>query len=209
MVASTAVQSAHRDNVDYLVVIAASAGGVQALLTVLRELPAEFPAPILILQHHRAGRPGMLARVLQRGCRLPVKDASSGEHLRPATVYVLPPDQHTHVTYDHALIMGDHAKINFLHASADPLFRSAASAFGARVIGVVLSGSGRNGAAGAKAIRDAGGVVIAQNEATSQHFGMPRAAIEAGAVTDVLALDDIANMLITLVDHSHAHRGQP
>jgi two-component system chemotaxis response regulator CheB len=100
--------------------------------------------------------------------------------------------------------MSDHLKINFLHASADPLFRSAAEAFGARAIGVVLSGSGRNGAAGARAIRDAGGVVIAQNEATSQHFGMPRAAIEAGAVTDVLPLDEIANMLTALLNPSHA-----
>jgi two-component system chemotaxis response regulator CheB len=203
MATSTALKRAAHEDVERVVLIAASAGGIQALITVLCALPANFSAPVLILQHRTTGRPGMLARVLQRGCHLPVKDAHPGDRLESGTVYVTPANRHTRITQDHVMMMSDHIKINFLHASADPLFRSAAEAFGARAIGVVLSGGGKNGAAGSKAIRDAGGIVIAQNEATSEHFGMPKAAIDAGAVTDVLALDDIAGALTELVDHSH------
>jgi two-component system chemotaxis response regulator CheB len=203
MRSKAAVQAGPQDRVDHVVVIGASAGGIQALTVVLRALPATFPAPILILLHRPPGLPGILSRLLQRGCALPVNDANAGDCLEPGSVYVTPSDRHTRITPDHVLVMGDHARINSVHASADPLFRWPAEGFGARAIGVVLSGAGQNGAAGAKAIRDAGGVVIAQNEATSEHFGMPRAAIEAGAVTDVLPLDEIAGSLTALVDHSH------
>lgn len=208
MGSSAAVPAGIHDTgkIHHIVVIAASAGGIEALLTVLCGIPADFPAPILILQHRTAGRPGVLAKILQRGCRLPVKDAIPGERLEPGTVYVTPADRHTRVTHEQFFTMGDHAKINFLHASADPLFRSAAETFGARAIAVVLSGRGRNGAAGAKAIRDAGGAVIAQDQATSQHFGMPQAAIDAGAATDVLPLGEIADSLVALVNHSGTRR---
>jgi len=208
MASSTAVRTSIHSNgkVNRVVVMAASAGGIPALSTILCVLPADFRAAILIVQHRTAGRPGMLAKILQRSCRLPVKDADPGEELEPGTVYVMPADRHTRLTPERLFIMGDHVKINFVHASADPLFRSIAETFGSRAIAVVLSGHGRNGAAGAKAIRDAGGVVIAQDEATSQFFGMPQAAIEAGAATDVLPLGQIADSLIELVDHSRSNR---
>lgn len=204
MTSSTAVHASIRGDgkVDHLVVIASSAGGIAALLTILCSLPRDFPAPILIVQHRTVGRPGLLAKILQRECPLPVRDANPGERLEPGVVYVMPADRHTRVTPDRFFTMSDHTKINFLHASADPLFRSAAETFGSRAIGVVLTGRGRNGAAGAKAIRDAGGVVIAQDEATSEFFGMPQAAIDAGAVTSVLPLGAIASSLVSLVDQT-------
>ena len=134
MASSSAVQTTIRGNgkVDRIVVIAASAGGIEALIRILCALPADFPAPILIVQHRTARRPELLARVLQRECRLPVRDAVPEEQLEPGTVYVMPADLHSRLTHDHRLTMGDHATINFLHASADPLFRSAAETFGSR-----------------------------------------------------------------------------
>ena len=209
MASSSAVPILVHENgkVDRVVVIAASAGGIEALIAVLCGLPADFPAPILIVLHRRSARPGMLAKILQRDRPLPVRDAKAGEHLESGIVYITPADLHTQIAPDQSLMMGDHAKINFLHASADPLFRSAAASFGGRAIGVVLSGRGRNGTAGAKAFaRNAGGVVIAQNEETAQFFAMPHAAIEAGAVTDILPLGAIADSLVDLVVHSGSRR---
>ena len=188
------------DNRQHVVVVAASAGGIQALRTILPQLPEKFSAPVVVVLHRTAGRPGVLAQVLGRGSGLLVKDAEDGERLVPGRVYVAPADRHTHLTPGGHVSFRDNAKVNFLRSSADPLFRSAAAVYGPGAIAVVLSGGGRNGAAGAKAVKDAGGVVIAQDRETSQHFAMPRAAIEAGAVTDVLPLQDIAARLASLTN---------
>jgi two-component system chemotaxis response regulator CheB len=108
------------------------------------------------------------------------------------------------MTLDHDghMIFAEQMRIAYGRASADPLFESAAATYGPRSIAVVLSGGGRSGATGAKAIRDAGGAVIAQDQATSRHFSMPRAAIDAGAVTNVLPVDRIAEQLMILTEPS-------
>jgi two-component system chemotaxis response regulator CheB len=181
-----------------LVVLAASAGGIQAIRTILAALPANFPLPIAVVQHRSAAAPSILATILGRATSLRVKNAEEGDALERATVYLAPPDAHLSIGADHRLHVGDGRRINFLRSSADPLIHSAAHALHGRVIAVVLTGSGRNGADALRDVKALGGIVLAQDQATSAHWGMPRAAIATGAVSYVLPLGDIAPMLTKL-----------
>jgi two-component system chemotaxis response regulator CheB len=185
-----------------LVVMAASAGGVQALQAVLSALPADFPAPIAVIQHRSTKLPNLLARVLARRTPLAVKTAGPSEAMQPGTVYLAPPDLHLTVHRDGSFGLSDGRKIRHVRSSANPLFESAAEAFGGRVIAVVLTGGDRDATDGVQSVKAHGGTVIAQDEATSQCFGMPRSAIETGCVDWVLPLDKIAPTLVDLVEDS-------
>ncbi len=188
----------------HVVVIAASAGGIDALRTVLGGLPADFPAPVVIVLHRTPGRESLFASIFKRDSALPVKDAVEGESIAPGTVYLAPADHHLTLDREGRMVFSERLKISYGRAAADPLFESAAEAYGPRAVGVVLSGGGRSGATGAKAIHDVGGTVIAQDQATSRHFSMPRAAIDAGAVTNVLPIDRIAEQLTQLMKPSES-----
>lgn len=181
-----------------LVVMAASYGGVQALVRVLSLLPADFPLPICVVQHRSAQHPHLLDKVLGRRSALVVKMAENREVLQPGTVYLAPPHMHMRVRADRSLAFTDGVKIRHVHSSANPLFESAAEALGGRVIGVVLTGFDSDGTDGVQAIRHAGGIVLAQDEATSAAFNMPRSAIETGAVHQILPLDRIPAELARL-----------
>jgi two-component system chemotaxis response regulator CheB len=180
-----------------LVVVAASAGGLSALTTVLARLSRDFPVPLAVVQHIDPHRASHMAEILNRKSPLVVKEAVAHEQLLAGTVYVAPPGQHLMVTPGHRVRLTRTEPVHFLRPAADLLFASAANAFD-HVIGVVLTGTGRDGADGAFLIRNAGGVVIAQNEESSAFFGMPHAAIAAGAVDYVLPLDQIAGALTDL-----------
>lgn len=182
-----------------LVVIAASAGGIQALQEILSGLPASFPAPIAIVQHRSRHHPDLLARVLGWHTPLRVKLVEESETLRPGTVYVAPPDLHLTVRADRSLALADGSRIRHVLSSANPLFTSAAEVFGGRLVAVILSGLGRDATDGVQGVKAAGGTVIAQNKATSQHFGMPQSAIATGCVDLILPLEDIAPALVRLV----------
>jgi two-component system chemotaxis response regulator CheB len=174
-----------------LVAIAASAGGLPALVTVLAHLPRDFPLPIAIVQHLDPNRVSLIPHILGRCTMLSVKQADHGDVITPGVVYVAPPAHHLQITGDGRVALTVDDPVRFLRPCADRLFASAARVLG-RIIGVVLSGTGSDGAAGSEAIRIAGGLVIAQDEATSAFFGMPQAAIRRGAVDRVLAHGDIA-----------------
>ena len=180
-----------------IVVLAASAGGLTALGKVLAQLPAEFALPIAIVQHIDPNRDSLLAEILGRRTALSVKQAAARDVLLPGTVYVAPPGAHLIVAAGGSLQLAQTELVHFSRLSADRLFESAARAFGP-AIAVILTGTGTDGAAGAAAVRAGGGVVIAQDEATSAFFGMPHAAIEAGAVDYVVPLDEIAPTVIRL-----------
>jgi two-component system chemotaxis response regulator CheB len=182
-----------------IVVMAASAGGISALVRLLEMLPANFPAPLVIVQHRTPTHPSLLTTILAARSRLRVDDARDGEHLQPGVVYVARPDLHLSVTPDGRFAYSDGSRIRFVMSSANPLFESAAAAFGAGTIGVVLSGYGRDGTDGVQAIRIRNGVVIAQDEATAEQFGMPGSAILTGSVDYVLPIEDIAEKLVKLV----------
>jgi two-component system, chemotaxis family, protein-glutamate methylesterase/glutaminase len=173
---------------------------VGALGKLLGDLPSQFPAAILIVQHIDRHHPSMLADILARRAALPVKQAAEGDVLYPGTVYVAPPDRHMLVTPDRALSLSAAELVHFVRPSADLLFESLAAAYREQSIAVVLTGTGRDGAAGVIAIKKTGGTVIAQDKASSEFSGMPEAAVNTGQVDIVLDLDLIASKLLELVE---------
>jgi two-component system chemotaxis response regulator CheB len=183
-----------------IVVIGASLGGLEALRRLLSPLPAEFPAPIVVVRHVRCGQSGCVVEMLLGGhTLLGVKEAEAGDLLRPGTVYLAPPCKHLLVESGGTLALSEAPKVNLVRPSADVLFRSAADAYGQRALAVVLTGSLGDGAAGVRAVKGAGGTVLAQDEATSEAFGMPSAAIGTGCVDFVLPLGTISAALTSLV----------
>jgi two-component system chemotaxis response regulator CheB len=183
----------------HLVAIAASAGGLTALATILAQLPPDFPLPIALVQHVDPNHVSMIADILGRRTELTVKPAKDGDTLVSGIVYVAPPARHFEVGAGGTIALNSEQPVHFLRPSADRLFASAAHVFGP-IIGVVLTGTGSDGTDGARAIRAAGGLVIAQDEASSAFFGMPHAAIDAGVVDRVLALGEIAPALRALTE---------
>jgi two-component system chemotaxis response regulator CheB len=177
-----------------LVVIGASLGGPRALAALLRGLPPGFRAPIAIVQHIADGFTEGLAAWLASETRLDVHEGQDGEALVPGRVLLAPTGRHLLVG-DGFVRLSDAPPVDTFRPSVTPLFLSSARAYGARVCGVILTGMGRDGAEGLRAIRDGGGVTLAQDESTSAVFGMPRAAIELGAVERVLPLDEIPRVL--------------
>jgi len=186
----------------HLVVIGASAGGLPALTTILARLPRDFPLPIAIVQHVDPNHDSLLPDILRRRTALTVKAAEDGDVVTAGVVYVAPPGCYLEVGDGGTVALTHGVPVRFLRPSADRLFESAARALGP-IIGVVLTGTGSDGTGGARAIRAAGGLVIAQDEASSAFFGMPHAAIDAGVVDRVLPLVDIAGALQELAETRH------
>ncbi len=181
-----------------LVAIAASTGGPAALQRLLAGLPADFAAPILIVQHMAAGFVAGLADWLGRGCSLRVDVARHGEPLRAGTVLLAPDGHHLGVGLDRRAMVVDAPLVGGMRPSGTYLFESAALAQGAGVVAVVLTGMGNDGVDGLPAVKAAGGRVLVQDEATSVVFGMPREAIATGGADAVLGIDEIAPRLVEL-----------
>jgi len=182
-----------------IVALVCSAGGLQALISVLRPLPADFPAAVIALQHQSPDKPSYLADILARNCALPVSAARHDAALRAGTVVVVPPGKHALVTVGNrlALISTDHAPP--YRPSADLLLTSLALVAARRTIAVILSGGGSDGATGAVAVHDFGGTVIAADKASSAYSGMPESATgRDDAVDYVLPVGDIPALLISL-----------
>jgi two-component system chemotaxis response regulator CheB len=182
-----------------VVAIAASAGGLRALTKLLSALTPDFPASIAVVQHLDPRHRSLMADILSRHSRLPIKQADDGDRVRPGAVFIAPPDRHLLVNADGSLSISRTELVHFLRPSADLLFESVAASFKDRAIAVVLTGTGSDGARGLQAIKKMGGTVIAQDEGTSEFFGMPSAAINTGDVDFVLPLNDIASALTTLI----------
>jgi two-component system chemotaxis response regulator CheB len=180
-----------------VIVIGASLGGPRALATLLRGLPTDFPVPIAVVQHIADGFTEGLAGWLAQESRLAVREARDGEVLRPGQVVLAPTGRHL-VLADGVAHLSDAPPVDTFKPSVTPLFLSAARRYGARACGVILTGMGRDGAEGMKALHQAGAHTLAQDEATSAVFGMPRAAIDAGAVDRVLPIDEIPRALVEL-----------
>ncbi|MBE9048649.1 chemotaxis protein CheB [Pleurocapsales cyanobacterium LEGE 10410] len=182
-----------------LVAIAASAGGLNALSQVLSNLPADFPATIVIVQHLDPRHRSLMADILSKRTPLPVKQAQDGDRLEYNQVYIAPPNRHLLVNSDRTLSLTQSELVHFVRPSADSLFDSVAASHKERAIAVVLTGTGNDGSMGVRAIDEMGGTIIAQDEATSQFFGMPSAAIATGVVDFILPLAEIAPALVSLV----------
>lgn len=180
--------------------IGASTGGTVALEYLFRRLPAGLP-PILIVQHMPPNFTRQFAQLLNQLSPLEVKEAEDGEILTDGTVYVAPGGLHLTLQRNGASLytrLTTSERVQFQRPAADVLFQSAATTAGQNVIGVLLTGMGRDGADGLLSLRQAGAHTIAQDEASSVVWGMPRAAIEQNAATEVLALDRIAIRLVDL-----------
>jgi two-component system chemotaxis response regulator CheB len=193
-----------------VIALICSAGGLEALTEVLAPLPADLPAAVIVLQHQAPNRRGWLAPILARRSRLPVHDAGHGDVLLPGHVFVIPSGVHALVTPAGtvALIASDGPPP--YRPSADLLLAALAVTFGSRIIAVILSGAGNDGATGAVAVHDFGGTVFAADQASSKHFAMPAAAIgRDDAVDEVLPVTQIPSALLRALAAVPAHRGGP
>lgn len=182
-----------------IVVVASSAGGIVALTNIFAALPANFPIAIAVVQHLHPDYTSHLAQILAKKSSMTVKQAEDGDIIRASTIYVAPPDNHLLIRRNNRFLLSQAPAVKFLRPSANLLFISAATIFRQRVIGVVLSGMGSDGAVGVQVINHKQGKVIVQNKATAQHYDMPNAAIQTGVVDFILPLNDIADHLVALV----------
>jgi two-component system CheB/CheR fusion protein len=185
----------------YLVVVGASAGGIEALTTFVAGMPGDFTAPIVIAQHLDPSRPSHLAGILGRRSPLQVRTVTQGEPLQPGFVYVVPSNRHIHLSDSHLELSEEDT--NRSKPSIDYLFSSAAQQFGEGLIAVVLTGTGSDGAAGARIVKEAGGTVIIQDPATAAYPGMPLSL--APNIVDIIApIDRMGHILAELVSGTKA-----
>jgi two-component system chemotaxis response regulator CheB len=194
-------QTIHKPHRIDLVVIGSSTGGPQALTTVLKALPADFPVPIVIVQHMPPLFTRNLANRLNQECQLRVQEAEGGETLEPGRVFIAPGDFHLELCREGVsvkTVLQQGPPENSCRPAVDVLFRSAASIYGRGCLGVVLTGMGQDGLRGAEHIVHLGGTLVGQDEATSVVWGMPRAVCEAGLTHSVLPLGSIADEITRL-----------
>jgi two-component system, chemotaxis family, protein-glutamate methylesterase/glutaminase len=183
-----------------IIAIGISTGGPNALQFVLSQIPAEFPASILIVQHMPEGFTEMFARRLDECCALDVQEAKSGDMLIAGRVLICPGNRHIMVRRmprGDTAVLSDGPPVNGHRPSADVLFHSVAQQFGITAVGVLMTGMGEDGAEGLGAIKAAGGMTIAQSEDTCVVSGMPRAAILKGYADKIVPLDALGGFLVT------------
>jgi two-component system chemotaxis response regulator CheB len=178
-----------------LAVIAVSTGGPAALSEVVPALPGSLGLAVVIVQHMPAHFTTALAERLDAASRVRVREAASGDRPMPGGVLIAPGDHHVEFDDTGSIVLGDGPLVNGCRPAADVTMTSAARVYGRRAIGVVMTGMGKDGTAGALAIKQADGKTIAQDQATSVIYGMPKAAIDAGAIDEVVGLGEIASWL--------------
>jgi len=178
--------------VDRLVVIGSSTGGPRALSTVVPALPRDGRTAYLIVQHMPAGFTRSLAERLDSLSQLTVREAEEGDQLAAGTVLVAPGDFHVRLSSRGTIHLDQEPKVHGVRPSVDVTLYSVAQHFGSRTIAAILTGMGSDGAAGAAAIRQAGGLVLAEDESTCVVWGMPRAVTERGGADHVVPLDEVA-----------------
>ena len=177
-----------------IVAIGSSTGGPAALHQMLSVVPADFPPPILIVQHIAFGFVEGLAGWLDGACKLRVKVAEQGKRIQPGFVYIAPDDQHLEIAYGRIrLTQGE--PVGGHRPSVTPLFESVAKCYGPVAMGVIMTGMGADGAVGMKALREAGAITIAQDEGSCVVFGMPKEAIALGAIQHIVPLEKIAQTM--------------
>ncbi len=181
-----------------VIVIAGSAGGLSALLHLVEHFPADLPAAILVALHVSPNSPSTQATMLGARGALPAVEATDGEKILPGHIYLAPPDFHLLVKKNHTQLSHG-PRENRQRPAADPLFRSAARAYGPRVIGVVLSGMMDDGTSGLLAIKARGGTALVQDPQEAAFPGMPQSAVDHVKVDAVLPLDSLARHLVALV----------
>ena len=190
------------------IVLGASAGGLQAISTILMELEEGFNVPILIVQHLSPHSDNYMVTHLNHLCRLNVKEAEEKEKILPGNVYIAPPNYHMLVEEDETLSLTVEAKENYSRPSIDVLFDTAADVYRDGLIGVILTGANSDGSKGLKRIKELGGITIVQDPETAETNSMPRAAIAITKVDYILELSAISAKLLELVGGENKLNGQ-
>jgi two-component system chemotaxis response regulator CheB len=189
-----------------VIVIGASSGGIEALKTIVGDLPPDFPVPICIVLHTSPHSPGILDSILQRAGTLPATVATNEERLRAGYIYVAPPDHHL-LLEPGTLRISKGPSENCFRPAIDPLFRSAAQIYGPGAIGVILTGSLGDGTAGLGAIKQLGGIAIVQDPEDASYPSMPRSALQHVDVDYRVPLVGIAPLLARIVSRPIEDRG--
>ena len=177
------------------VVIGASAGGVQAVGTLLSLLPADLQMPLVIVQHIHPAEDDGLPQIFAQRCPLAIKNAEDKEEIRFGTVYFAPADYHLLIEMAGTFALSVDEKVNYARPSVDVLFESAAHVYQSQLLAIVLTGANNDGAAGIRLIKKCGGTTIAQDPSTALFPAMPQAAIDTGAIDKVLSLEEIAALI--------------
>ena len=185
-------------NPQRIVVIGASAGGIEALQKLASQLPRDFAAPICVVVHTAPDSPGLLPSILRSAGPLPAEHANNGVRLQPGRFYVAPPDRHLLVRR-HGLQVSKGPRENRFRPAVDPLFRSAAQVFGPAVIGIVLTGGLDDGTAGLHAIKQLGGVAVVQDPRDAQYPSMPTNAARYVAVDHLVPINEMGALLMQLL----------
>ncbi len=193
-----------------VVAIGVSTGGPQAMEYLLSQLPGDFPATIVVVQHMPDGFTDMFARRLDELCALRVKEAQSGDMLLPGRVLICPGSRHLKVKrlpLGDVVVLSDEPRVNGHRPSADVLFRSVAEEFKNQAVAIIMTGMGDDGAEGLGVVKKEGGMTIAQSEESCVVYGMPKAAIERGYAVRVVALDVMSATLQAICGRGSADSG--
>lgn len=180
------------------ITIGVSKGGLEALISVLRSIPKDFPIPLIIAQHLSTTRVSGLALLLNAQTNITVQEARSSDKLMPATVYIAPSGCHLLVEPGETLYLSYKGPVNHATPSIDMLFKSASAVYGDSLVGVVLTGANSDGSQGLKIIKDTGGLAVVQDPKTAEADSMPRAAMAACSVDHSIALQDMGAFLTGL-----------
>lgn len=191
-----------------ILVIGASAGGVEALMTLVAELPAQLPASLFIVMHIPASRPSALPTLLSRSGPLPARHAHEGMLIEQGTIFVAPPNAHLLLQQGH-MHLNRGAKEHAVRPAVDVLFRSAATTYGLRVVGIILTGAGIDGTAGLLAIKQHGGMTIVQHPDEARFPSMPHNAREQMQVDYLSPVANITSLLVSLVNQDRRRSIRP
>src|SRR5262249_22865729 len=178
-----------------IITIAGSVGSMEELRKLLRHLPPRFSGSLFIVVHTSPEGPSLLAEILGGSSRLPVGNPFHGEPIKPGHVYVAPPNYHL-LIMPGRIELGKGPRENGFRPAADPLFRTAAQAYGPRVVGIVLSGGMDDGSLGLQAIKRNGGIAIAQDPGEALNPSMPQSAIQSAKVDHVLPVKEMPAILL-------------
>jgi two-component system, chemotaxis family, protein-glutamate methylesterase/glutaminase len=181
-----------------LVIVGASWGGLDAIARLLGDLPRNLPAPVVVVQHRGAdSRGGTLETILGARGGLPVREIDDKDEFEPGAAYVAPADYHLLVERGSFALTVDE-RVQYSRPSIDVAFESAADAYGQRLIAVLLTGAGEDGAAGMLAVRARGGITVVQDPATAEMPAMPQAAVDAEAAVKVMPLEEIGPFIVAV-----------
>ncbi|MBF0620895.1 MAG: chemotaxis protein CheB [Magnetococcales bacterium] len=186
-----------------VVLIGVSTGGLKALCAILPALPADFPWPVLIVQHQHPDADDYLAQLLNEQCQIKIKQSDEKERIRPGTGYLAPANYHLLLEEDLTLSLSLDPPVNFSRPAVDVLFESAVDAMGQNCIGIILTGANKDGAKGLAEINHAGGTTVVQNPAQAVATAMPLAAMALITPDHILNLQEIGSWL---VEHAKTHK---